>query len=311
MDDRQQIPVLVVNPKSANGATIKRFRAAESQLRAAIGPYEVRTTSHGGEATTLTREALQQGHRWIIAVGGDGTINEVVNGFFDASGACIGEPVLSLFPSGTGGDFRKTWQLGRTPAEAIDRLANGETRWMDAGVVRWTSLDGAACQRYFANIATAGLGAKISDQANRQTKFLGGKASFFIASFRALMGWSNIPVRVQVDQGEPQALKATTIAMCNGQFFGGGMQCAPNADPSDGLLDVVIMEDFTRLEVIRMTSIYKGQHLGHPKVRVFRGQKVTIDYDGPKPSPLEAEGEVFGTLPATFELLPKAFQIKV
>ena len=307
----KMLPILIVNPSSANGSTLKKLHSIEKELRSSIGEYEIRKTTAQNEATVLTREALRQGHQWIVAVGGDGTINEVVNGFFDEEGTTIGEPILSLLPSGTGGDFRKTWHVGRTAKDALHRMVHGEPRWMDAGIVRWHDADGAPRHRYFANIATVGLGARVSDQANRQSKILGGKASFYVASLRALLGWSNIPVSVQVDEQERISCMATTIAMCNGQFFGGGMQCAPNADPSDGLFDVVFMTDLTRLEIARMTSIYKGQHLNHPKVRVTRGRTVTIRYEESAPSPLEAEGEVFGSLPATFELLPKAFQIKV
>jgi YegS/Rv2252/BmrU family lipid kinase len=304
-------PIVIMNPQSANGSTRKRLEACTGALRQAVGDFDVKVTSGPGDATRLTQEALNSGHEWIIAAGGDGTIHEVVNGFFREDGTPIGTPTLSLFPSGTGGDYRKTWGLDSDPKSAIQRLAVATPQPADAGRITWTTPQGNQASRYFANIASVGLGARVSDQANKQSKVLGGKVSFYIASLRAMISWKNLALSMRVDDGPLRSLEGTIVAMCIGQFFGGGMQFGPNADPSDGLFDVVTLEGAGRLELVRMTSIYKGQHLDHPKVSVTRGRVVELQLEAPADSALEADGEVFGSLPARFEILPQAFRIKV
>ena len=248
----------------------------------------------------------------VVAVGGDGTVNEVVNGFFDNGEAVAERPVLGLLPSGTGGDYRKTWNLGVGVDDAILRLGGRNTKTVDAGRVDWT-VNGTSHARYFANIASIGLGGAVSRQANEQSKILGGKASFFLASARVLLSYNNKDVVITTDGGAPRNSKVTIAAFSIGRFFGGGMMVAPNADPCDGKFDVVAIEGASRFQMITMTSVYKGEHLDHPNVTSWQGSTVHVDgcASGPDRVVIEADGEVFGSLPATFSVVPGAFGIKV
>ena len=278
-----------------------------------ISDYDVALTEARGHATELAAQGLRDGYEMIVAVGGDGTVHEIVNGFFDDAGQVIGNPILGLLPAGTGGDYRKTWDLSRDPNEAISRLSGRNIQKIDAGKMTWTNEQGVAEVRYFANIASVGLGGAVSKQANEQSKLLGGKASFFIASARALLRHTNKDLTLESDGGNTRRAQITMGAFCIGRYFGGGMMVAPNADPSDGLFDVVTVEGATRMEMVMMTSIYKGEHLDHPKVNAWQSAHVLVTNNAVDDSEclIELDGEIYGSLPARFSVLPQAFSIKV
>lgn len=303
---------VVVNPRSSNGATARRWPTIESKLRGVLEHVTVFETEGAGHATELTRKGLREGYAMVVAVGGDGTVNEVVNGFFEAGEKVVERPILGLLPSGTGGDYRKTWNLGVGVDDAVLRLGGQATKTVDMGRVDWVER-GTPKFRYFANIASLGLGGAASRQANEQSKILGGKASFFIASARALLGYTNKDIVMTTDGGDPRHSRTTLAAFSIGRFFGGGMMVAPNADPCDGKFDIISIDDASKLEMLAMTSIYKGQHLDHPNVTSWQGVTVHVDgaATGPERVVIEADGEVFGALPATFSVVPGAFEIKV
>ena len=300
--------LVVFNPKSSGGSTGRRRQAIEAAIRGAVGTFDLAETTGPGHATELSRQALKDGFEMVVAVGGDGTIHEVVNGFFDGDQTVVPQPILGLVPSGTGGDYRKTWGLSNDAEAAARRLGGRDARVVDAGRITWTE-DGERRSRYFANIATFGLGGHTSKMANRQTKMFGGRVSFFVAGVRALLGWRNQPVSLVTDGGPARAAELTVAACCIGRACGGGMHFAPNADPSDGLFDIVSLEGLSRLEMAGMTSLYSGKHLSHPKVAFWQGRRVVAD--GTPECLIEADGEVFGSLPATFEIVPAAFRVKV
>ena len=280
-------------------------------LADALGEHEVAMTSGPGEATELTRKALRAGFSMIVAVGGDGTVNEVVNGFYDGDEPVRESPILGLLPSGTGGDYRKTWGLSKDPEEAVRRLKEGEIRAVDMGRVRYTGFDGKPATHYFANVASFGLSGRVCQRVNRSRKLLGGKVSFFLASAGALMSYRRQPVTLTI-AGEAHELAELTVgACCVGRYFGGGMMIGPQADPSDGLLDVVTLDRVGRWDMMRMTSIYTGEHLSNPKVSHWRDATIGAVANGDHECLIEADGEVIGMLPATFEIVPKAFRIKV
>ncbi len=301
---------VVVNPRSAGGGTGKRWQAISDSLSAALPSWDHAFTKAQGDATELTRNALRQGYEMIVAVGGDGTIHEVVNGFFDGEERVVEQPVLGLIPSGTGGDYRKTWQLSRDPAQACARLAGPNAKPVDAGRIRWTEPDGSAQLRYFANIASFGMSALVCVNVNASSKALGGKLTFLKASAAALLRYERAPVRLTTDGEDVREVSLTVGACCIGRYFGGGMMVAPDADPSDGRFDVVTLA-MSKLDMVRFTSIYKGKHLDNPKVGWWQGAVVDAEPAGSADVFIEADGEVFGRLPARFEVIPNAFRIKV
>lgn len=305
--------VVIVNPKSQGGAVGKRWPDLADSI-ARILPFDELRTSGPGDATLLTRQALRGGADRVIALGGDGTVNEVVNGFFDEQGAPVKpEATFGLLPYGTGGDFRRTMNIPRSLPEAAAIIAAGHRRRIDLGKLTYTappSAGGGDKVRLFANIASFGVSGVVDRLVNESGKKLGGKLSFAIATARATWSYRNQRVELVFD-GEPASrveLTVNTVAVANGRFFGGGMMMAPDADVEDGILDVVCMGDFGFGDLLRSgRRLYKGTHLTMDKVSHRRAKLVeALPMDPNEAVELDVDGENLGRLPARFEVAPAA-----
>ncbi|MFA6033613.1 MAG: diacylglycerol kinase family protein [Myxococcota bacterium] len=303
-------PIAIVNPNSANGSTRKQWPRIEALLRESIGEFETAFTKSQGDATPLALDAAKRGCDLVISVGGDGTNNEVVNGLLAEGAPAIG-PALGFVPRGTGGDLRKTLQIPNIVEEAVKILAAGKPRKIDAGRMTITGHDGRPVVRHYINITSFGIGGLVDQKVNCSTKALGGKMSFFIGTAKALMQYSNQLIRISFDDGAPEEMRVNNVAVANGKFFGGGMMIAPEASLYDGLFDVVILGDMTKLEMMKNGSkVYTGTHMPHPKIRHLRARKVVAEPVNPADKVLlDVDGEAPGMLPATFEVLPGALTV--
>lgn len=301
---------LVVNPESAGGTTGRRWPEIHAQVLRALGEgAEHAFTERPMHAADLTAEALRNGFRRIVAVGGDGTLNEVVNGFFRSGAPVPPDACLALVPRGTGGDFRRTFGLNGSLRECCARL-QGAVRPLDVGRVRFTRPDGTPGERYFVNVASFGASGQVDRAVNTGSKALGGKVSFFVASVRTLLGWKDQTVRVRFDGGPEETLGITTLAVANGQYFGGGMRVAPEADPSDGQLDVTIWSGYHLKDfALKSASVYDGRHVRWAGTRTLRCRR--LEATSEEEVLLDVDGEQPGRLPATFEVLPGALRIQV
>jgi len=300
---------LVVNPESAGGTTGRRWPEIRAEVLRALGDgAEHAFTERPMHAAALTAEALRSGFRRIVAVGGDGTLNEVVNGFFQAGSPVPPDACLALVPRGTGGDFRRTFGLNGSLRETCARLT-GDVRPLDVGRVRFTRTDGTPGERYFVNVASFGVSGQVDRAVNASSKVLGGKVSFFLASVRTLVGWRDQTVRIRVDGGPEETLAITTLAVANGQYFGGGMRVAPEADPSDGQLDVTIWSGYHLKDfALKSASVYDGRHVRWAGTRTLRCRRLEATSD--EEVLLDVDGEQPGRLPATFEVLAGALRIQ-
>lgn len=309
---RQLKTFLVVNPSSANGATGKRFADIALAVRDAVGHFEHAFTSRPMEATQIARRALEQGYELVVAVGGDGTINEVVNGFFDGDRPVNENAALGLIPRGTGGDFRKSFGWSTDLKEAANRLRGEKTRALDVGRVRFLAHDGTETQRYFANIASLGVSGQVDYEVNNSSKALGGRLSFAVASLKAMLKYHDRRVRLILDDQPPHEVMVTTLAVANGQYFGGGMWVAPDAKPDDGEFDVTLWSGYKLKDfMLKANAMYTGSHVNLPGTTRYRARKVrTEPCDGAEVL-LDVDGEQPGKLPATFEILPGAVRLKV
>jgi YegS/Rv2252/BmrU family lipid kinase len=252
---------------------------------------------------------VRDGRALVVAAGGDGTINEVVNGFFEAgdpveAGACVG-----VLPMGTGGDLRRTLGHPLDVERAAAVLKAGAARTVDAGRITCQSFDDGEVVRHFVNIADAGIGGEVVDRVNRGGRIINGEVTFLLASIRTLLTWRNRPMRVVID-GRARELVAQQVVVANCQYFGGGMRVAPGAVPDDGLLDVVIAGDLGTWENVRgLRRIREGTHLdaGSPKLSHALAERVEIS--SPELTRVDADGEQPGILPAVIEVQPAALRI--
>ena len=278
---------------------------------AALGiEFEEHVTSRAGEATDATREALLAGTTHIVAVGGDGTLNEVVNGYLSDTGSAINNAAsIALLPSGTGSDFRRS--LGLTSqGSSLRTLIESETRLVDAGRAQFKDVNGADVSRFFINIASFGLGGDVSEMVNRWSgrlpRWIGGRARFGTAAIAALGRYKNVAVTLRLDEREMR-ISSNLIVVANGRFAGGGMMLAPNAELDDGLFDVIVTDGATRVDVIKeLPRIQRGRHLKNPKVREMRAGLVSIDSE--EPMAIDLDGEMVGCTPAVLKVLPSAIR---
>jgi len=303
--------VFVINPRSAAGATLKRFERSRASFERALGALDVRLTDGPRHATELVRIALREGARTIVSVGGDGTNNEVVNGFFDDDGRALSpEACLAFYVSGTGGDFRRTLSWGTEPEEALARLVAGRTQVVDVGRVTLRAHDGSTIARMFLNIASFGLSGAVDEVVNRSSKALGAKASFMLGAVRAFAAYTPQRVRLTVDDRSEEH-EILLVAVANGQYFGGGMKIAPAAVLDDQRFDVVTVGGISTLRwVTTSPKVYTGAHIGQEGVHVTRAVRVVAEpVDKNERVLIDLDGEQPGILPATFELRAASLRI--
>ncbi len=301
-------PFFVVNPNSANGSTGKEWDHIREEIEKYFPDYDYEFTRETWDAARITRSALKEGYEFIVSVGGDGTNNEVVNGFFDNRKNLFPGAKLGFVNRGTGGDWRKTIGLPADWRECIRILKEGRERVIDVGWLRFHDHSGREVERYFLNIASFGIGGYVDDIVNRTTKAFGGKVSFFIGTLRATLTYRNKKVRLKIDNRDLGERIIYNVAVANGKYFGGGMKVAPDADPSDGLFDVVIMGDLSLRELLLMgTAIYRGRHVSHPKVEVVRARRVEAWSE--EDVLFDIDGEAPGKVPAEIEIIPSSLKI--
>lgn len=301
---------VIVNPVSANGKTARRWPEIESRLREIWPDLEHHFTAGPGEATALARRALEGGAGLVIAVGGDGTANEVVNGFFHEDGRPVSpEAAISFIATGTGSDLVRTLGIPRDPREAIAHLARSGRRQVDLGRVSFIEHRGLKASRYFVNIAGLGLDGDTVARVNRTTKIFGGFVSFLWGTVVSLILYRNQVMAVEVDGKEVCDGPVTMLAAGNGQYFGGGMQVAPKAVMEDGLLDIIILHGLGKLDLLaNLPRVYRGTHLTHPRIESLRGRRVTVT--SPGTALLDLDGEQPGRAPVEIEILPSALTVQ-
>jgi YegS/Rv2252/BmrU family lipid kinase len=261
-------------------------------------------SEHPGQLGELAAQAARDGAELLVVVGGDGSVNEVANGIAGVDGVEI-----AVVARGTGWDFVRTYGIPRKVEDAVAVALDGRTRTIDLGRASFRRWDGGESESYFANIASAGMSGAIAQRANETTKALGGKVSYAWATFAVFARWQTTDVTVTVGD-ERRAGLMHDVVVANGRFFGGGMMMCPEAEPDDGLFDVLLIGDLTKRDlVVTLPKTYRGRHLPHPKAELLRGASVTVD--APEPLPIELDGEQPGTTPVRFDVVPQAMRVRV
>jgi len=296
--------VLICNTRSGRSGKALPEITAELDRRGL--EYEVRETTHAGHATEIAREVVTGGGRFVVAVGGDGTVHEVVNGLLSDDKPIEPEVVMGVVAAGTGCDFIKTFGLPASATDAVRHLDGDASFAIDIGKITYQQ-DGVETTRYFANIAEVGIGAAVVARAARLPRWLG--PTVYLVAFWMTMR-KHKPARVKVDLVDRvYDGRMNNLVVANCQFFGGGMKIAPKAAPTDALLDIQIEHARKRDAIAMMPKVFKGEHLPHPDIEEAKRVRCSITSD--VALPIEADGELLGLTPATFEVLPEVVRLKV
>jgi diacylglycerol kinase (ATP) len=298
--------VVIANPRAGRGRVGEELPELERQLRARRLAHRIRETEGPGHAVELTRDSLRQGTRFVVAVGGDGTVQEVVNGMLEEDRPVAPEAVLGVVAAGSGSDFVRTFGLPGDAARAVRHLEGDRLYRID--VMRVAYRDGDAARvRYVPNIAEVGLGAEVVRRAERLPRRMG-RSRYFWSFWLSLGRYRPCHVTVGVDRKSFEGV-ANNVVVANCQFYGGGMKISPRSYPGDGLIDVQISTGPKSEAFTLIPKIYRGEHVPHPHIKELRGREVRVDAE--RPLPVEGDGEVLGTTPATFTVLPEVVALKI
>jgi YegS/Rv2252/BmrU family lipid kinase len=298
--------VLIANPRAGRGRVGQELPELERQLIAHKLAYRIVETEGPGHAIRLAREALEAGTRFLVAAGGDGTVHEVVNGMIDRDRPVAPDAVLGVVAAGSGSDFVRTFGLPGDAVKAVRHL-EGE-RLYPIDIIRAEYRDGqGSAVRYVANIAECGLGGAVVGRAERLPRWLG-RSRYFWGFWLSVGSYRPSELTVRVDRKE-FAGRANNVVVANCQFYGGGMKISPRSYPGDGLLEAQISTGPKSEAFTLIPKIYRGEHVPHPHIKELRGRAIVVD--GKRPLPVEGDGEVLGTTPATFTVLPEVIALKI
>ena len=300
---------LIVNPRAGRGDGGSRLARLRRALDDAGLEHEVAATTGPGDATSIARRILGDGGRFLVAVGGDGTVHEVVNGMLDADGGPVAPgAVLGVVPAGSGCDFARTFSLASGPAAAARCLQGDGLHRIDVARVGYVDATGGPAVRHFANIAEAGLGAATAARAARLPAALG-QGRYLAAFWAVLPSYRPGDVCIEVDGEVAYEGRAVNVVVANCRYFGGGMHISPRSDPADGRLDVLVFNGRKTDSFTMLARIYRGRHLPDRRITELGGHRVVVHAGAALA--VEADGEVLGTTPASFESVPGAIALKV
>jgi diacylglycerol kinase (ATP) len=321
-------PFFIVNPRSAGGET---GRAWDTRLRArAIAAFpgaRWALTSGPGHAAALADAAAHEGADLVVAVGGDGTVNEVVNGLMGVSltdeatalrsaegarwpsVALHERPILGILPRGTGCDFVRSLAVPKDFGQALDVLRNGQTVDADLCEMEFGTDRGGPCRRYSMNMCGCGATGEVSRRVNRADRPRHGFVAFLLASLRAAASYRPRAVEITVPGEAPRHVMLKALFVCNGQYCGGGMRIGRGALLDDGRMKVVEVGPVgPARSLLNAFRLYTGHVDGVPGVRVYDATTLTVS--SPYEVLVDCDGEQPGTLPVTYTLRPGAARIR-
>ena len=312
------LPLIIVNPASANGATRENWPKMASDLRTHFGAFSVAFTESVGDGRRLAAEAAKHGTKLIIACGGDGTISEVANGIIDSKQ----EAELGVLPSGTGGDFRRSLKLSTNVAAAARALRDGRARLIDVGRVTFVTERGEREIRHFANVASFGMSTAVLERqrSGDTTRWipsfgsakLNSKVSYAAATVQTTLQSSPSEVYVQLDEAAERRLRVAELAVANARYYGGAMKIAPDAKLDDGWFDVVTIGEAGAFRILANSPrLYLGAHLRMDEVsHALAKQVIARPAKKDERIAVELDGEVVGRLPVTFQIVPRALRLR-
>jgi len=298
---------VIVNPNAGRRKGEKDWLEIAALLNEAGVRYTNVFTEHPNHAVKLARKYIESGFRKIIVVGGDGTLNEVVNGIYTQQKTNPSAITLAMIPVGTGNDWGRSFNIPSDYRQAVEVITREITMLHDVGRVQYRSHE-LTKQRHFINMAGLGFDAMVAKRTNKvKQKGKSGPFSYLISLFTSLVSYNSTQSNIKVDEQSLTAdVFSMSVAIC--RFNGGGMMQAPDALPDDGLFDVTIITRVSRLDVIKnVKKLYDGSFVSMPQVKTFRGAGVEISSDSPLY--LETDGESLGHTPMQFSILKRAVKV--
>ena len=302
--------LFIVNPAAASGTTKKIWEKSYPVIRNYLGPIESVITSSPGHATRITEDAIRAGYGRIVGVGGDGTFNEILNGYFYNQAPINPAAKMGMLIQGTGRDLSRSLKLSKKLEQALQTIKDDHYRCIDAGYIRFGANQQYGKERYFANIASFGLGGEVDLLMKHRFQKLGwnGSVAYLLAILTSLATYNLKEIKLEVDGELFWEGRIRNVAVANGKYFGGGLQIAPSAILNDGMLDVIVIGDVSIAYLLRHAHyFYQGRHHQLKGIYSFKGREITVH--GPNSAKMDVDGEPFGTLPASFSIIPEALNI--
>jgi len=297
---------VIANPVAGAYSTRRKWPRIRKLLSYIGLSFDYQYTEGAGHAIELARAAASDGYRYIVAVGGDGTVNEVANGILRSAGSS--RTILGVISTGTGSDFVRSVGIPRDYTSACSFLTSSRRLLIDIGVVEYRN-KGQSLQRFFVNAAGVGFDATVVEATERLPKYFGGTIPYLGGLLRSLFSYKNKSVVLSLGS-KVETIRILSVIVANGSYFGGGMHVAPQAELDDSLLDVVIIGDIGKFDLLKsLPMIYKGTHINHPKVRMEKATHIAIESS--ERVLVHADGEFLGECPASFWLMPSALSIVV
>ena len=312
------LPLVIVNPASADGATRENWAKIASDLRTHFGAFTVAFSEAPGHARALATEAAKQRTKLIIACGGDGTISEVANGIIESNT----ESELGILPAGTGSDFRRSLEISNNAADAARSLREGRAKTIDAVRVTFINEAGERETRYSINVASFGMSTEVLDRAASgeakkwvpafTPRKVTSKLSYAAATVQTTLAASPADVLVEIDERPERRLRVAEFCVANARYYGGAMKVAPDAKLDDGYFDVITIGDANSFRLLtNAPRLYFGAHLRMSEVtHELAKQVVARPASKDKEVRIELDGEVLGRLPSTFQIVPRALRVR-
>jgi YegS/Rv2252/BmrU family lipid kinase len=297
---------VIANARAGRGRVGEELETVREALRRSEFDLRLDVTEAPGHATTLAREALARGERFLVAVGGDGTVNEVVNAMLEDDRPVAPDALLGVIAANSGNDVVRSFGLSQDPAEAVERFGAARDYAIDAGKATVTTKAGERT-RYFLNMAQIGVGGAAAARAARLPRAMG-RGRRFLGYWAGVAASRRPTVRLQGDRREFEG-RVTNIVVANLQFTGDGLLLVPKAWPEDGFFDVQVYTGPRSDTFTLLPKMFTGEHVPHPHILEYRSRTLGISSD--HPLAVEADGEPIGRTPATFEVIPGAIRLLV
>jgi YegS/Rv2252/BmrU family lipid kinase len=300
---------VIANPHAGAGRVGRELEAVERELAALGLDYSFEVTAGPGDATRLATAAMDQGIRYLVAVGGDGTVQEVVNGMFRDGHPIVDEPVLGVIPAHSGCDLVRSFGLPGDVDGACGHLTGENTYPFDVMKVAYTAADGQRLIRYSVNLAEVGFGAAVIRRAARMPAWLGRTGSF-VAFWSTYARTKVRDVRIEADKGTYEG-PTFNVVVGNAQFASGGLRLSPRSFPGDGVLDVLVFRGPRSDAYTLLPRIFRhGDHIPDPRIHEMRA-RIRVAIESERPLPIVADGELLGTTPASFQIVPRSILLKL